>query len=997
MRLLQQGSAIGLLAGLAALFHDFGKASDAFQKKLANAAKTTTRKADPYRHEWVSLRLFLAFVAQHRTAGKPEETDRGWLTSLAQSNLPETAALLKTLVRDGIDRRPAYPFDSLPPLAAAVAWLMVSHHRLPTQSNMPVTAAALAMQPEKIDAAWCGGRRESHGGGGGDNTTIPPAITACWQFSKGLPLDSSAWRAQAARIAQTCLHTPSFWQGQRIVQDQPALLHVARMALMLADHYYSGQPALARHGTGRYPLYANTDAMGKRKQRLDEHLIGVAIHARRIGRALPLWQSRQPALPAPACFRSPPDNPRFLWQETAARVAAQCREASTAQGFFGVNLASTGCGKTLANARIAHALAIPERGARFTLALGLRTLTLQTGAAYRQHLDLQADALAVLVGGGEAVRTLHEWQQAAFTPETERQGSESAAPLLGSMPGSLDYAGPLRQGAFGRWLASHPDAQKLLAAPLLACTIDHLMPATESQRGGHQIAPLLRLLTSDLILDEPDDFSVEDLPALSRLVHWAGLLGSRVLLSSATLPPALVEGLFAAYQAGWQQGQAVEAGAVCCAWFDEFGSTQSHIASPADYASTHAGFVHQRLAALAGAENRRLARLIPLVATGAARETVRPAVARVLQQEALRLHQQHAQPDPASGKRVSFGLIRMANIDPLIDVARHLLHQGSPAGVQVHLCVYHARHPLLIRSAIERQLDRSLQRQQPEAVFALPEIRQALAVSPAADHLFIVLATAVAEVGRDHDYDWAIVEPSSMRSIIQLAGRIRRHRPGACQTPNLSLLETNLRHLESGNGAPAFCQPGFESTAFPLRSHQLSQLLSADQLACINAASRIAERDVLHPESNLVDLEHARLRALMQGEGGNGPARQCSAALWWTTPAPLSGEMQRDSPFRADRGRERCSLTLEDEKLVFRRYASGGSAAIQSLHPLPVTFGPGICLWGQADYAIAIATLAQDLNISPEHCGKCFGTIDLPTGVEQGWAYHPALGFRRME
>lgn len=33
--------------------------------------------------------------------------------------------------------------------------------------------------------------------------------------------------------------------------------------------------------------------------------------------------------------------------------------------------------------------------------------------------------------------------------------------------------------------------------------------------------------------------------------------------------------------------------------------------------------------------------------------------------------------------------------------------------------------------------------------------------------------------GRDHDYDWAIVEPSSMRSIIQLAGRIRRHRPGS--------------------------------------------------------------------------------------------------------------------------------------------------------------------------------------------------------------------------
>ena len=63
---------------------------------------------------------------------------------------------------------------------------------------------------------------------------------------------------------------------------------------------------------------------------------------------------------------------------------------------------------------------------------------------------------------------------------------------------------------------------------------------------------MLRLMSSDLVLDEPDDFGIEDLPALSRLVHWAGLLGSRVLLSSATLPPALVEGLFLAYLDGFR-------------------------------------------------------------------------------------------------------------------------------------------------------------------------------------------------------------------------------------------------------------------------------------------------------------------------------------------------------------------------------------------------------------------------------------------------------------
>ena len=128
-------------------------------------------------------------------------------------------------------------------------------------------------------------------------------------------------------------------------------------------------------------------------------------------------------------------------------------------------------------------------------------------------------------------------------------------------------------------LTDDAKARALIAAPLLVCTVDHLTPATESLRGGRQIAPMLRLLTSDLVLDEPDDFDMADLPALTRLVHWAGLLGSRVLLSSATLPPALVEGLFLAYRAGravhqrHRSERPSEPVNICCLWIDEFHQT----------------------------------------------------------------------------------------------------------------------------------------------------------------------------------------------------------------------------------------------------------------------------------------------------------------------------------------------------------------------------------------------------------------------------------------
>lgn len=71
-------------------------------------------------------------------------------------------------------------------------------------------------------------------------------------------------------------------------------------------------------------------------------------------------------------------------------------------------MASTGCGKTFANARIMYALADEQEGCRFTVAMGLRTLTLQTGDALRNRLKLDDDDLAVLIGSG-AVKQL--WQK----------------------------------------------------------------------------------------------------------------------------------------------------------------------------------------------------------------------------------------------------------------------------------------------------------------------------------------------------------------------------------------------------------------------------------------------------------------------------------------------------------------------------------------------------------------------------------------------------------
>src|SRR5690606_21531888 len=146
----------------------------------------------------------------------------------------------------------------------------------------------------------------------------------------------------------------------------------------------------------------------------------------------------------------------------------------------------------------------------------------------REDLNLGDDELAIRVGGS-ANRQLFEF----YEQQAEKTGSASTQSLLEEDSHVL----------FEGQLAEHPLLSKamadnrihsLLSAPLLVCTVDHLVPATEAQRAGRQIAPMLRLMSSDLVLDELDDFDLTDLPALTRLVYWAGLLGSRIVLSSAT-------------------------------------------------------------------------------------------------------------------------------------------------------------------------------------------------------------------------------------------------------------------------------------------------------------------------------------------------------------------------------------------------------------------------------------------------------------------------------
>lgn len=980
--------AISLLAGIAGLFHDFGKANKLFQEKLKPKAKL---RSEPYRHEWISLRLFQAFVGT--------QTDQQWLEKLASIRAEDEAEILGRLIKDSPSHGPN-PFKTLSPLAQALGWLIVSHHRLPKfdkNDNAPRIGDIDGwMTGKRFGASWNSPQCEYTEWQDKDWLHV-------WQFEHGTPIRSQTWCNKAQSLAKRALKHASFFDRDWL-QDSFSS-HLARLTLMLADHCYSAaKEPLQKWQDGSYKAYANTDRDTKAlKQKLDEHNVGVGHNAVLLAKSLPKLRQTLPSITRHKGFKQRSKDERFRWQDKAYDLAQGIGERSAEQGFFGVNMASTGCGKTFANARIMYGLADEKLGCRFNVALGLRTLTLQTGDALQERLQLESDDLAVLIGS-QSVRQLHELRKQAKEPvdkneisklSAEQAGSESAESMFDEFQ-YLRYDGSLDDGRLSKWLSLSPKLHQLLSAPVLVSTIDHLMPATEGERGGKQIAPMLRLLTSDLVLDEPDDFDLTDLHALSRLVNWAGMLGSRVLLSSATLPPALIKGLFEAYAAGRKVfnaacGDLNTPASVCCGWFDEFSAKQSDHFEISSFTDAHEKFVSTRIKNLEEKNQPlRQAELLPVKALSKSAADVVGAMAIAIHQGMHRLHAQHHQVHPSTGKRVSIGLVRMANIKPLVAVAQQLLRQASQVNHRIHFCIYHSQHPLLVRSNMEKELDAALTRHQPDKLWQVPAIQNALEQHPEQNHLFVVFATSVAEVGRDHDYDWAIAEPSSMRSLIQLAGRIQRHRQQCPNSPNLLILNKNYRALKGD--AVAYCQPGFESKEFPLRSKDLTEILQIAQYQFISAAPRIQPRKELDSGGNLVDLEHMHLAATLSGSD----QISVHAALWWQHQPHWCYEMQRRNQFRKSVKDEQFVLYLEDESdtPLFHLVADTGELALvdeSRFARIKVEIGKGVQPWLSNDVKALIENIAEMTACELSYASRKYTELRL-RDTEKQWLYDPWFG-----
>lgn len=981
---------------ISALFHDFGKAMELFQLKLD--PHESTLAYEPYRHEWISLRLFQAFVHNR--------SDEEWLNALCLVERDQDILCFK----DGLDGGVSpdnHPIQKMSPFAQLIGWLILTHHKLPVYPNwkdsehsQPMFQDISAWQSDNFNAVW-----NSHNCNDPDNQN---RIEQNWKCNKqGLPYKSNLWRSKVCLLASESKvklnlkrHKINDW-----LSGQLFTAHISRLCLMLADHYYSAQKKISREWRSPdYNIWANT-FNHRLHQQLDEHLIGVAYHGEKIVKALVKLNSSLGGLGDKDALSKKVENKykeRFGWQDESIKYSESIATSTGEKGFFGINMASTGMGKTLANAKIMYALGSGNGRKRFSVALGLRTLTLQTGREYRSKCELNDEELAVVVGS-TAVKELfnNEHRNQQSTNET---GSESGEILL-DHDLTVDYRGIISKHSLSDWTGQEKSLEQLINAPVLVCTIDHLMPATEGTKGGKQIAPMLRLFTSDLVLDEPDDFELEDLPALCRLVHWAGLLGSRVLLSTATMPPALTYALFLAYQNGWKEYTKANIpewnGEICCAWFDEFESKGDVYSNLKQFEDAHESFVKKRVKKLnTSVEAKRKGTIVTLAQVTP--ESITCCMAKNIQKYIVNLHQVHHQ--CLNSQKISIGIVRMANIDPLVAVSRELLSLDVPENdTAIHYCIYHSKYPLAIRSHLENKLDKILNRKVPEGIWQQPEIMEKIKNSSEKNHIFVVIASPVAEVGRDHDYDWGIIEPSSMRSIIQLAGRVLRHRTIIPIKPNIILLNKNYKALAGRERC--FDKPGFEIADLKkLKSHDLHEVLDIEHFETINAVPRITgieKKELLKKSwSNLVELEHKALtNQLFSGEK--------PANVWWKNAPQWCGEVQRQQKFRKAQSDEAYYLFIDDKNSVPKwkwknehlNPPQFGELAGVSIEGIVLdVYGKGNDFWFKLVAGEVYMQLAEELKIDNlAEVSRRFGELRLVEyeNNQQEYKYHPNLGVFR--
>lgn len=839
----KQLNLMSYITELAALFHDLGKATDGFQEKLrlvfdSKKANDKTLISDPVRHELLSVFMTQAFLKEldpiQSDSPISSESVQLWFRDRAESSLQARSTEYQRLRSDlknkeGTDETVYHDFSDMDnpfdlgsfetsTVEASLLWLILTHHKLPEVDDQfkdvkrnPRARIKNKSGEKKITLSASASRYV--------NTRSMDRIDQFFSITdttkEGCPWLDEQWCDRVVkiigkiRLLKASVPVVSFKEASPWVTG---LIYIARPSLVFADHRASSRKKSCLGKQDNSLIFANTDSVNGRPvlaDLLSVHLMKTDWDAARYFNTL-FRKDRDPLKNLGGLSsehiskdltgnRSPAP---FDWQNRIDEVADAIGDAPS----LSVILAQTGTGKTRGCIKLASALNPNEM--RCTVGLGLRALADQTYNAYLEPpISLPENSVGRVIGSYYPIKTPVE--KSIGTSASEQTGDQI---LLDDSDGN-PWEDVAAASIFVDGRKGARKKKKIFLKPVTSMTIDNIINAVSVRTGG-DMHILMHLMHSDLVIDEIDNFSPTDMSFVAMLVHLMGFYGRKVILATATMNEVIVKAMSDAYRMGLDKRRAfypVKTGKLAfirseAPFFD---------VKDLDEKSTeyYRGFL--ATAEKQDVNTRHKSEILECVEPG----KERPEIFQSIMNKALELSEHHS--EKVDGIDFSTGFIRFNNVKNSQAMSHWLSRQPTDSDTHVEIVCYHAKTTGFERYIQEHYLNHLMSRKGNSLPEDVQKCRNDLfdraRKAGKSRVTLMVITTNIIEVGRDHCYDWAILEPASLASYIQSIGRVLRHRKQkVVSKPNIAVLNKPVK--ASVKTRDIWAYPGIETPDVALKT-----------------------------------------------------------------------------------------------------------------------------------------------------------------------------------
>lgn len=464
----------------------------------------------------------------------------------------------------------------------------------------------------------------------------------------------------------------------------------------------------------------------------------------------------------------------FKWQQDTVNKILNLNIQSPT---FSVIVSETGTGKTRAIPKILTAL--NSEKVRYNLLLGLTTLTNQTYQEY-QNLGLKK-YINCLIGG-----ELNKKDNNLFIKDG----------TFNDIDKDFNFEVKFNEKiTFENNDKFYSGKEKsILQKPIIVATIDHFINHG-SLSNGSSTNLFLRTISSDLVLDEIDNYTSNQLNMISRLIFLAGLYGKNVILSSATTSSIIVNSFFEIYKYGLKQYFELNNiennfNYLCVSNYFKPTFIKNVNFSNENFVNDYEKFLLNHIENIENKISKHNLKILDISSS----KCLEDAYSKIFN-SCINLHTINN--EEINNKKVSIGYIKFNLVENTIDFADYLSEVNLPEDTEIFIFCYHSKFILKDRERNEHYLNK-LQRKH-KKLYEIEHFSELINNSSKKNIMFLVSTSPVIEVGRDHDYDYAILDINSTEALIQGAGRVRRHRNYDYTNNNILLLSNPISKIMNNN------------------------------------------------------------------------------------------------------------------------------------------------------------------------------------------------------